>query len=172
MNIAIIATILALLPGENAAPGAYGQVSAIEATTQAASATVGVSAVSTARTWTNALETVVTQHRRYDFAVTNWDGNASIATNTLDSFSYSDWLLGGVTNMIVGSVVPSNILVTNVVETGGKLLAAEYVVTNSLGSVSVSNHHGTATPENAHFFGGEIIVTGASDGDSVKLILK
>ena len=170
MNVAILAALLTLFPGENAAPSEYGQVAAIEATTQAASATVTVSAVSTAETWTNVTKEVVTDHRRYDFVITNWDGNVSIATNVLDTFSYSDWMLGP-TNMIVGPVRPSTVPVTNTV-VAGKALAVRYVVTNSIGSVSVSSHFGTATPENKFFFGDKLVVGGAADGDSVKLILK
>ena len=158
MNVAILAALLTLFPGENAVPSEHGQVAAIEATTQSASATITVSAVSTAQTWTNVLQEVVTDHIRYDFAITNWDGNASIATNTLDTFSYSDWMLG-TTNMIVGPVRPSTVPVTNTV-VAGKAIAASYVVTNTLGTVAVSSHFGTATPENKFFFGDKFVEIG------------
>lgn len=170
MNAIILAALLTLAPGDNPAPEAYGQVAAVQATTQAASASVTVSAVSLAQTWTNVYEDVVSAHRRYDFTITNWDGNASIATNTLDVFNYADWMLGP-TNMIVGPVVPSDVLMTNTVATG-KALAAQYFVTNTLATVSASGHYGTATPDAAFVFGGTLVVTGAADGDIIKIIIK
>ena len=52
-------------------------------------------------------------------------------------------------------------------------VSASYAVTNTLATVSVSNHYGTATPSPAKFhFGDPLIVEGAKDGDSVKVILK
>ena len=172
MNAAILAAIIALTPGFNQGIPAAGQVAAVQVVTQSAAPTVALKTVSTARTWTNALETVVSKHVRYDFAVTNFDGNAAIPTNTVDHFDYADWIVNG-TNFIVGKVTASAFLATNVVETGGKILAAEYTVTNDLASVTASAHYGVDSPDSATFyFGDPIIVTGATDGDVVKLILK
>ena len=167
----IFAALLTLSPGDNPNPAGYGQVAAIRATTQAATATVGVYAVTSARTWTNTYQTVITPHRRYDFVITNYDGAAAIATNTWDTFDYSDWMIGGITNMIVGPVTPSTVPVTNTV-VAGQALAAVYTVTNTLGTVSVSGHTGAATPEGAFVYGDTIYVSGAADGDEVKMILK
>ena len=84
----------------------------------------------------------------------------------------ADWIING-TNFIVGRVTASAFLATNVVATGGKILAAEYTVTNDLASVTASAHYGVDSPDSATFyFGDPIIVTGATDGDVIKLILK
>ena len=167
----IIATLLTLSPGENANPDAFGQVAAVRATTQSATATVKVSSVSIAQTWTNTYATVILPRRRYDFTITNWNGSAAVSTNTWDTFDYSDWKINGITNKIVGAVVPSTVPYTNTV-VSGKALAARYVVTNELASVSVSSHNGEATPNGKYVYGDTLVVSGAADGDTVKLILK
>lgn len=53
------------------------------------------------------------------------------------------------------------------------ILAAEYTVTNDLASVTASSHYGVDSHDSAvYYFGDPIIVTGAADGDVIKLILK
>ncbi len=171
---AFATTSITLAPGLNVLPGWHaggGKVLAVEAVTQNAAATVALSSVRSVTTYTNQLFEVVTPHDLYSFSITNYDGNAAISTNTVDVFSYSDWMRG-TTNLIVGAVTHTRFAETNTVA-AGRLPSTTYTVTNALLSVTTSGHYGTATPESSKFvFGGAINVSGAAEDDVITLIVE
>lgn len=149
-----------------------GQVIAAEAVTASASATVALKSVSTVTTYSNEYASVTTPHMVYSFAITNFDGNTTVATNVWDSFAYPDWVWTNGATKIVGEVSTSRTNVTTSV-ISRRVPSASYTVTNDLVSVSASNHYGSGAPESAtYFFGGRILVTGAAADDSVIVIIK
>lgn len=171
MSVAALADVFALKPGLNSIAAARGQLAAVEALTTNASATVAVKSVRTVYAYTNAFAEVTTTHEVFSFVYTNFDGNAAIATNVWDSFSYDDWQTNGV-SMIVGPVTPST---TNVTETvpDGRRVSQTFMVTNDLATVTASGHYGIASPESATYvLGGEYLVTGASGDDAITIYIK
>lgn len=167
-----LAEVFALRPGINAVPAARGQFLAADAATTNASATVTIKALRNVASYTNTYKTVTTPHEVFSFTYTNFDGNASIATNVWDSFSYSDWVWTNGASKIVGPVTPS---MTNVTETvqDGRALVAFWTVTNDLVTISASGHYGSASPETTTFvFTGDYLVGGASEDDSIFIIVK
>lgn len=168
---AALADVFALKPGLNSIAAAKGQLTAVEALTTNASATVAVKSVRTVYAYTNAFAEVTKRHEIFSFAYTNFDGNAAITTNVWDTFDYDDWTTNGVSK-IVGPVSTS---VTNVTETvpDGRRVSQTFVVTNDLATVTASGHYGIASPESATYvLGGEYLVTGSGEDDVVTILIK
>ncbi len=158
-----------LAPGENALRA--GKICAASATTKAAATNVTIAAVSTVAEYTNTYVQVIKPHTLYSFSITNYDGNAAIATNTVDRFSYADWR-NGPTNFICSAISATAFATTNSV-VSGKGLKAAYTSTNTLVTITVSAHHGSEVPATATWHYGEsVIVTGSSPGDSVCVLVE
>lgn len=148
--------------------GVAGEVVAIEAATSNATATVGVKAVSTLTTYTNETAEVVKYESAWSVTYTNFDGEASITTNVVGVVNYDDFRTQDGQSKIVGEPQPFEMQFTNTVVTA-RLPAATYAATNTIATITTSGHFGQATT-NAFIFGGGILVTGAADGDQIKLI--
>ena len=169
---AALADVWALKPGLNSLAAARGEFACADAVTTNATASIAVKSVRTVYAYTNAYKNVTTSHEVYSFTITNFDGNAAIATNVWDSFSYDDWLWTNGVSKIVGPVTPS---MTNVTETvqDGRALVASWTITNDLVTISASDHYGHAEPESTTFsLTGEYLVGGASEDDSIFIIVK
>lgn len=171
LALGALADVFALKPGLSANSAAVGKLVFADAISTNASATVAIKGIKTVYSYTNAFKNVTTPHEVYTFTYTNYDGNAAITTNVWDSFSYADWTTNGVSK-IIGNVAVST---TNTTETvpDGRRVAATFAKTNDLASISVSGHYGSTAPESAVYVtGGQYLVTGASDDDSVTIILE
>ena len=172
MSVAALADVFALKPGLNSLAAARGELAAADAVTTNASATIAVKSVRTVYAYTNAFAEVTTQHEVFSFVYTNYDGNAAIATNVWDSFSYDDWLWTNGVSMIVGPVTPST---TNVTETvpDGRRISETFIVTNDLLTITASDHYGIAAPESTTYvLGGQYLVTGSGEDDVVTIYIK
>ncbi len=168
---AALADVFALKPGLNSIAAARGELAAADAVTTNASASIAVKSVRTVYAYTNAFVDVTTEHEVFSFTITNFDGNAAIATNVWDTFSYDDWTTNGV-SMIVGPVTPST---TNVTETvpDGRRISETFVVTNDLLTITASDHYGIAAPETTTYvLGGQYLVTGSGEDDVVTILIK
>ena len=169
---AALADVWAPKPGLNSLAAARGEFACADAVTTNATASIAVKSVRTVYAYTNAYKNVTTSHEVYSFTITNFDGNAAIATNVWDSFSYDDWLWTNGVSKIVGPVTPSS---TNVTETvpDGRRVSGTFVVTNDLVTISASDHYGLAAPESTTYvLGGQYLVTGASADDSITIYIK
>ena len=162
------AALLSLSPGYNN-PGVSGEVVAIEAATSNAAATVALKTVATFTTYTNATAKVIRYETAYALTYTNYDGSAAISTNVIGFVDYNAFQTNGASKIVAGPV-RFDLPITNTVITA-RLPAATYAKTNDIASVTTSGHFGSVTT-NAYLFGDGIIVTGASDGDSIKVIYK
>jgi len=161
--------VIPLCDGQNQV-NACGEIVGIECMTIGESASVTASVVLAVTEYTNAFKTITTRHTRYDFTITNYDGNAAIATNTLDNFKYGDWIING-TNKIVGAVNPST---TNIAwsVSDGQRVKATYNKTIAIGNGNASGHYLLITPANAQYlFGGRIDIL-ANKQDVINLMLK
>lgn len=168
MNSIILAAMLTLTGGYNNA-GVSGEVVAIEAATSNATATVEVKSVSSYTVYTNATAEVVSYEPAWAVTYTNFDGEASIETNVVGRIDYSAFQTNGVSK-IIGEPQKFDMPFTNVVVTA-QVAAETYAVTNTIATVTTSAHFGQATT-NAYIFGGGLYVTGAGEGDIIKLIYK
>ena len=170
MNSLILAALLTLNPGYNN-PGAAGEVVAIEAATSNATATVALKSVSALTTYTNATAQVVTFEAAWRVVYTNFDDTAAITTTVV---GYLDWDAFKWTNgvqRIIGDPVRFDLPTTNTVVTG-QAISGYYAATNDIGTVTTSAHFGQAAITNKVLFGDGILVTGAAEGDSIKVLLK
>lgn len=168
MNSIILAALLALNPGYNN-PGVAGEVVAIEAATTNATATIDIKSVQSITAYTNATAQVINFETAYAITYTNFDGSASIATNVIGYVDYDAFKTNGVSKIVKGPT-RFDMPITNTVITA-TLPAATYAKTNDLATVTTSAHFGSVTT-NAFLFGDSILVTGAADGDSIKVLIK
>lgn len=168
LKFAILAALLQLAPGYNNA-GRAGEVVAVQAATASATATVQVKAVDALTVYTNTTAQVVSFETAYALVYTNFDGNAAIETNILKYVDYDYFKTNGVSKIISGPT-RFDMPITNTVITG-RAPSAFYAVTNDLATVTTSGHFGS-TVTNGFLFGGGILVEGAAEGDTIKLILK
>ena len=162
------AELLMLSPGYNN-PGAAGEIVAIRAATSNAAATVALKTVQSFTTYTNATAQTISFETAYALIYTNFDGSAAIATNCIGYVDYDYFRTNGVSKIIKGPT-RFDMAVTNTVVTG-KLPAATYVQTNDLATVTASGHFGSVVT-NGFLLGDAIIVTGAADGDIIKVLIK
>jgi hypothetical protein len=168
MNSIILAALLTLNPGYNN-PGVAGEVVAIEAATTNATATIAIKSVQSITAYTNATAQVVNFETAYALTYTNYDGSAAISTNVIGYVDYDYFKTNGVSKIISGPTrFDMPITNTAIVAT---LPAATYAKTNDLATVTTSAHFGNVTT-NAFLFGDGILVTGAAEGDSIKVLLK
>lgn len=170
MHSLILATMLTLTGGYTNA-GVSGEVVAINAATTNEAATVTISAVESLTTYTNITAQVVTLETAYALTYTNYDGSAAIATNVIGYVDYDDFTTTNGLNKIIAGPTRFDLPITNIVVTG-QAQAETYTLTNELGTVTTSNHFGTATLSGAYLFGGGVYVDGATDGDKVNVIVK
>lgn len=168
MNSIILAALLTLNPGYNN-PGVAGEVVAIEAATTNATATIAIKSVQSITAYTNATAQVVNFETAYAITFTNYDGSAAIKTNVIGYVNYADFKTNGVSKIISGPT-RFDMPITNTVIVA-TLPAATYAKTNDLATVTTSAHFGNVTT-NAFLFGDSILVTGAAEGDSIKVLLK
>lgn len=169
MNSIILAALLTLQPGYNN-PGAAGEVVAIEAATTNATATIAIKSVQSITAYTNATAQVVNFETAYALTYTNYDGNAAIKTNVIGYVNYADFKTTNGVNKIISGPTRFDMPITNTVITA-TVPAATYAKTNDLATVTTSAHFGNVTT-NAFLFGDGILVTGAAEGDSIKVLLK
>jgi len=156
--------------GINAVNIPGGEIVGIECMTVGASQSVTASVVVAVSEYTNAYKSVTTPHTRYDFTITNYDGNAAIATNVLDNFKYSDWRRG-TTNLIISAVKPSRTNITEQVA-DGKRLKATYTKETQIGTGTASSHYLKITPASTmHFYGGTVKVQ-CGEGDNLTILVK
>lgn len=147
-----------------------GEIVGIQCMTVDGSQSVTAKVVCSVTEVTNAYKTVSVPHVRYDFTITNYDGGASIATNVLDNFKYSDWRRG-TTNLIVGAVKPVRTNITEQVSDGTRVKAT-YTKDIAIGNGTASNHYLLITPASTlNFFGGRIDVE-CGDSDNLVLLVK
>ena len=168
MNSLILAALLTLQPGYNN-PGVAGEVVAIEAATTNATATIAIKSVQSITAYTNATAQVINFDTAYALTYTNYDGSAAISTNVIGYVDYDYFKTNGVSKIISGPT-RFDMPITNTVITA-TLPAATYAKTNDVASVTTSAHFGSVTT-NAFLFGDALLVTGAAEGDSIKVLLK
>ena len=162
------AAILTLSPGYHT-PGVAGEIVAVEAATSNASATVSLKAVTSFSTYTNATQEVVSYETAYAIVYTNFDGEAAISTNVLRYVDYGYFRTNGVSKIISGPT-RFDLPITNSVVVA-KVPSATYEKTNDLAIVATLGHFGSVGT-NAFLFGDAILVTGAAEGDRVRVIYK
>ena len=167
-SIILLAALLTLQPGYNN-PGVAGEVVAIEAATTNATATIAIKSVQSITAYTNATAQVVNFETAYAITYTNYDGAAAIATNVLGYVDYDYFKTNGVSKIISGPT-RFDMPITNTVIVA-TLPAATYAKTNDLATVTTSAHFGNVTT-NAFLFGDGILVTGAAEGDTIKVLVK
>lgn len=167
-SIILLAALLTLNPGYNN-PGAAGEVVAIEAATTNATATIAIKSVQSITAYTNATAQVINFETAYALTYTNYDGSAAIETNVIGWVDYDAFKTNGVSKIISGPT-RFDMPITNTVITA-TLPAATYAKTNDLATVTTSAHFGNVTT-NAFLFGDGILVTGAAEGDQIKVLLK
>ena len=167
-SIILLAALLTLQPGYNN-PGVAGEVVAIEAATTNATATIAIKSVQSITAYTNATAQVVNFETAYALTYTNFDGSAAISTNVIGWVDYDYFKTNGVSKIISGPT-RFDMPITNTVIVA-TLPAATYAKTNDLATVTTSAHFGNVTT-NAFLFGDGIFVTGAAEGDSIKVLLK
>lgn len=163
-----IAALLTLSPGYNN-PGVSGEVVAIEAATSNAAATVALKTVQTFTVYTNETAQTISYETAYAITYTNFDGSAAISTNVIGYVDYSAFRTNGVSKILTGPT-RFDLPITNTVVVAS-VAAATYTKTNDLASVTTSGHFGSATT-NAFLLGDAILVTGTTDGDSIKVLVK
>lgn len=169
MNFLILAALLTLSPGYNN-PGVSGEVVAIEAATSNAAATVALKTVQTFTVYTNATAQTISYKTAYAITYTNFDGSAAISTNVIGYVDYSAFRTNGVSKILTGPT-RFDLPITNTVVVAS-VAAATYTTTNDLASVTTSGHFGNVITTNAFLLGDAILVTGATDGDSIKVLVK
>ena len=168
-SIILLAALLTLNPGYNN-PGVAGEVVAIEAATTNATATIAIKSVQSITAYTNATAQVVNFETAYALTYTNYDGRAAISTNVIGYVNYADFKTTNGVNKIISGPTRFDMPITNTVITA-TVPAATYAKTNDLATVTTSAHFGNVTT-NAFLFGDGILVTGAAEGDSIKVLLK
>ena len=163
------ATPVSLHVGVNECPA--GEVAAFEAVTASNAAALKVSCVVTVRETTNAVAQTVERKVRYDFALTNWNGEAFVQTNVYDRFAWSDWEVDG-TNHVCVAPSATNVVVTNTFTIG--VPGRTFAVTNALFDASSASHYLMATNPSLKYLSGRgsLVVTGASADDKLTLFIK
>lgn len=148
-----------------------GEIVAIEANTVSGSQVITASVETAVSEYTNVYKSVTSRHLRYDFTVTNYDGNASIATSCLDRFVKSNWYT---TNGLYKVISPITTAPTNITESviAGKALKATYSHETAIGNGTASNHYLKITPASTTYFIGGKIKCSCGDGDSVRILIK
>lgn len=169
MNSIILAALLTLQPGYNN-PGVAGEVVAIEAATTNATATIAIKSVQSITAYTNATAQVVNFETAYALTYTNYDGSAAISTNVIGYVDYDYFKTTNGVNKIISGPTRFDMPITNTVITA-TVPAATYAKTNDLATVTTSAHFGNITT-NAFLFGDGILVTGAAEGDTIKVLVK
>ena len=169
MNSIILAALLTLNPGYNN-PGVAGEVVAIEAATTNATATIAIKSVQSITAYTNATAQVVNFETAYSLTYTNYDGSASIKTNVIGYVDYADFKTTNGVNKIISGPTRFDLPITNTIVTA-TLPAATYARTNDLATLTTSAHFGSVIT-NAFVFGDAILVTGAAEGDSIKILIR
>lgn len=169
MNSILLAALLALNPGHNN-PGVAGEVVAIEAASTNATATIGIKSVQTVTAYSNITEKVIKYETAYAITYTNYDGAAAISTNVIGYVDYSAFQTTNGVNKITKGPTRFDMPVTNEVIVA-TVPAATYEKTNDIATVTISSHFGSVVT-NGYLFGDGILVTGAADGDSIKIIYK
>ena len=169
MNGIILAAMLALNPGYNNV-GTAGEVVALNAATSNATATVTVSAVDSFTLYTNVTAEVISYETAYAITYTNYDGSAAISTNVIGYVDYSAFVTTNGINKIIAGPTRFDLPITNTVVTA-KVPAQTFTATNGLATISTADHFGSVTT-NGYFFGGGIVVEGATDGDRINIIIK
>ena len=165
----ILAALLTLAPGYNNT-GAAGEVVAVSAATSNATATVAIKSVDALTTYTNTTAQVVTFEAAWRVVYTNFDGEAAITTNVVGYLDWDAFKTNGVSK-IISDPVRFDLPTTNTVVTG-QAISGYYAATNDIGTVTTSAHFGQAAITNKVLFGGGVLVTGAADGDIIKIIIK
>ena len=168
MNSIILAALLTLQPGYNN-PGVAGEVVAIEAATTNATATIAIKSVQSITAYSNITAQVVNFETAYAITYTNYDGSAAISTNVIGYVDYDYFKTNGVSKIISGPT-RFDMPITNTVIVA-TLPAATYAKTNDLATVTTSAHFGNVKT-NAFLFGDGILVTGAAEGDTIKVLVK
>lgn len=170
MNGIILAALLSLTPGYNN-PGAAGEVVAVETATSNATASVQVKSVSTYTTYTNAVAEVVTYEPAWALTYTNYDGSAAVSTNVLGRVNYDDFVTTNGVSKIIAGPTRFDMALTNEVVLA-TLPAETFFATNDLASVTSAGHFGFAAVTNKFLLGNAIVVDGAAEGDTIKVLLK
>ena len=165
----LLAALLTLNPGYNN-PGVAGEVVAIEAATTNATATIAIKSVQSVTAYSNITAQVVNFETAYAITYTNYDGAAAIATNVIGYVNYADFKTTNGVNKIISGPTRFDMPITNTVIVA-TLPAATYAKTNDLATVTTSAHFGNVTT-NAFLFGDGILVTGAAEGDTIKVLVK
>ena len=170
MTHLILAALLTLSPGYNN-PGASGEIVAVEAATSNTTATVAVKSVDCLTLYTNMTAEVVTFESAWKVTYTNYDGSAAIETNVVGHLDWDDFKGTNGVQRIIGEPVRFDLATTNTVVTG-EAIAAQYFATNDIASVTTSGHFGQAAVTNKFLLGSGLLVTGAEEGDTVKILIK
>lgn len=169
MNSLILAALIMLNPGYND-PGVAGEIVAIEAACTNATATVSIKSVQSITAYTNATAKVISYETAYALTYTNFNGAAAISTNVVGYVDYDYFKTNGVSKIVSGPT-RFDMPITNIVVTG-QLPKATYAKTNNLATLSVSGHFGSATNLNTAILGDALLVTGAGEGDIIKVLVK
>lgn len=96
--------------------------------------------------------------------------STTYTTNVVGYLDYSAFCDTNGVSTIVGEPVRFDMPITNTV-VKASVAAETYAVTNTIATVTTSAHFGQATT-NAYFFGGGLYVTGAGEGDIIRVIYK
>lgn len=91
-------------------------------------------------------------------------------TNVVGYLDYSAFVATNGVSIIVGDPVRFDMPITNTVVVA-TLPSVTYATTNDLASVTTSGHFGSVST-NAFLLGDAILVTGAAEGDSIKVLIK
>ena len=168
MNSLILAALLTLYPGYNN-PGVAGEVVAMEAATSNETATIELKSVQAFTLYTNATAEVISYETAYAITYTNFDGEASISTNVVGYLDLSYFYTNGVSKILNGPT-RFDLPITNEVVVA-TLPSEVFAVTNEFASLTTADHF-AAISTNAYLLGDAIIVTGAEDGDVIKVLVK
>lgn len=168
MHTIILAALLMLNPGINDV-GVAGEVVAIEAATTNATGTIKIQSVQSITAYTNATAKVIRYETAFALTYTNMIGGAAIATNVIGYVDYGYFNTNGVRQIVSG---PNrfDMPITNTVVTA-TVPSATYAKTNTLATVTTSSHFGSVTNQHPYILGEPILVSGAKDGDIVKILI-
>lgn len=169
MNSIILAALFTLSPGYNN-PGVAGEAVAFEAATTNAAATIAIKSVQSVTAYTNATAQVVKFETAYAIVYTNFDGSAAIATNVVGWVDYDAFKTTNGVNKIISGPTRFDMPITNTVIVA-TLPSATYAKTNDVTTITTSGHFGSATT-NVYLLGDALLVTGAADGDIIKVLVK
>lgn len=164
------ATPVRLHPGSNPCPA--GEVVAFEAVTVSNTAPISVKQILTVADSVPVYSNLVTDATQYSFTLTNWNGSASVSTNVLNNFSYSDWIDAGGTNHLASAVTVTTVPVTNSYLVG-TTTANPFTRERTLFSASTASHILNVSTNGVYLSGaGQLTLTGATDDDLIFIFLK